>query len=48
MLRHLEELRACELVTEAGVQSEGNVGRPPKVWQINLRAGYVLGVSIST
>ncbi len=47
VLRLLEKLRGAGVVDETGVCAEGSIGRPPKLWRLNARAGYVVGVSLA-
>jgi predicted NBD/HSP70 family sugar kinase len=41
----VQDLEACGLVREQG-QLSGNVGRPSTLYEVNPRAGYVLGVDV--
>lgn len=44
--RLLSDLCARGLVGQAGVAASGTVGRPPKVWELETRAGCVLGLNV--
>jgi predicted NBD/HSP70 family sugar kinase len=44
--RLLSDLCSRGLVGQVGVAASGTVGRPPKVWQLEARAGCVLGLTV--
>ncbi len=44
--RLLSDLRSRHLVKQIGVAASGGVGRPPKVWRLQVQAGSVIGLNI--